>query len=62
MWIKFRLKGVEGNMSRGYWCFESVLCGSLNYLMPMHKMIQKIYEKGDFKQISQGAITLIIVW
>ena len=49
-------------MSRGYWCFESVLCGSHNYLMPMHKMIQKRYEKGDFKQISQGAITLIIVW
>ena len=30
--------------------------------MPMHKMIQKRYEKGDFKQISQGAITIIIVW
>ena len=29
--------------------------------MPIHKMIQKRYEKGDFKQISQGAITIIIV-
>ena len=30
--------------------------------MPMYKMIQKRHEKGDFKQISQGAIALIIVW
>ena len=48
-------------MSPGYCCFESVLCGSHNYLMPIHKKILKRYEKGDFKQISQGAITIIIV-
>ena len=48
-------------MSRGYCCFKSILCGSDNYLVPIHKMIQKSYEKGDFKQISQGAITIIIV-
>ena len=48
-------------MSRGYCCFKSILCGSHNYLVPIHKMNQKRYEKGDFKQISQGAITIVSV-
>ena len=52
---------VEEDMLRGYCCFKSILCGSDIYLVPIHKMIEKRYEKGDFKQISQGVITIIII-
>ena len=60
IWIKLGLKRIEGDMSRGYCCFKSILCGSHNYLVPIHKMIKK-NKKGDFKQILQVAITIIIV-
>ena len=30
---------AEGDMSQGYCCFKSILCGSHNYLV-IHKMIR----------------------
>ena len=50
-------------MSRGYSCFKSILCGShkLCAIKPIHKMIRYSYE-GDLKQVSQGTITMIIIF